>query len=70
MQTPDWDNIGKAVCDALWPDKGYHAERMGTSGDAGIHAGSVEKYWCKEGRQRIECIFTPYNNPEQEVNNE
>jgi Holliday junction resolvase RusA-like endonuclease len=39
-QKPDWDNIGKAVCDALWED------------DSMIGDGRTRKFWCNEGEQR------------------
>lgn len=39
---PDWDNIGKAVCDALFKE------------DSGIAVGRVQKFWCAEGEQRTE----------------
>jgi len=40
-QKPDWDNIGKAVCDTLWDE------------DCGIWCGLVTKYWCLEGQQSL-----------------
>lgn len=36
---PDWDNIGKAVCDALFKE------------DSGIADGRTRKFWCLEGNQ-------------------
>lgn len=39
---PDWDNIGKAVCDALFKD------------DSGIADGRTRKFWCLDGEQRTE----------------
>lgn len=39
---PDWDNIGKAVCDALFEE------------DSLIGEGSTRKIWCREGDQRTE----------------
>lgn len=36
---PDWDNIGKAVCDALFKE------------DSGISDGRTRKYWCRESEQ-------------------
>lgn len=39
---PDWDNIGKAVCDALLKE------------DSGICDGRTRKYWCREGDQCTE----------------
>ena len=41
-QRPDWDNIGKAVCDALFKE------------DSGIADGRTRKFWCHEGDQRTE----------------
>lgn len=35
-QKPDWDNIGKAVCDALMVD------------DSILASGMVTKFWCDE----------------------
>lgn len=39
---PDWDNIGKAICDALFEE------------DSCIAVGITEKIWCEEGQQRTE----------------
>jgi Holliday junction resolvase RusA-like endonuclease len=39
---PDWDNIGKAICDALFKE------------DSGIADGRTRKFWCREGEQRTE----------------
>jgi len=39
---PDWDNIGKAVCDALFKE------------DSGIADGRTRKFWCRDGEQRTE----------------
>lgn len=39
---PDWDNIGKAICDALFDE------------DSCIAVGIAEKFWCNEGEQRTE----------------
>lgn len=39
---PDWDNIGKAICDALFED------------DAMISDGRTRKFWCPDGQQRTE----------------
>jgi Holliday junction resolvase RusA-like endonuclease len=39
---PDWDNIGKAVCDALFEE------------DSGIADGRTRKFWCLEGEQCTE----------------
>lgn len=39
---PDWDNIGKAVCDALFKE------------DSIIADGRVLKYWCNAGEQCTE----------------
>src|SRR5579885_810451 len=41
-QRPDWDNIGKAVCDALFKE------------DSGIADGRTIKFWCLEGEQCTE----------------
>jgi Holliday junction resolvase RusA-like endonuclease len=41
-QKPDWDNIGKAICDALFEE------------DSCIAVGITEKFWCEEGKQRTE----------------
>jgi Holliday junction resolvase RusA-like endonuclease len=40
-QKPDWDNIGKACCDALFDE------------DACIWLGLTAKYWCREGQERL-----------------
>lgn len=40
-EKPDWDNIGKAVCDALFDE------------DACIWVGVTIKYWCLEGQERL-----------------
>jgi Holliday junction resolvase RusA-like endonuclease len=39
---PDWDNIGKAICDALFDE------------DSCIAVGITEKFWCNEGDERTE----------------
>lgn len=39
---PDWDNIGKAVCDALFKE------------DSGIGDGRTRKFWCQKGDERTE----------------
>lgn len=39
---PDWDNIGKAVCDALFEE------------DSMIADGRTRKFWCRHGEQRTE----------------
>jgi len=39
---PDWDNIGKAVCDALFKE------------DSMIADGRTRKFWCWMGKQRTE----------------
>ncbi len=39
---PDWDNIGKAVCDALFEE------------DSGIADGRTRKFWCLDGEQCTE----------------
>lgn len=41
---PDWDNIGKAVCDALFKE------------DSGIADGRTRKFWCRDGHERTEII--------------
>ena len=41
-QTPDWDNIGKAVCDALFEE------------DSMIWFGVTIKFWCPVGQERLE----------------
>lgn len=41
-QKPDWDNIGKAICDALFTE------------DSCIAVGLTEKFWCLEGHDRTE----------------
>jgi Holliday junction resolvase RusA-like endonuclease len=40
-QRPDWDNIGKAVCDSLFDE------------DCCIWAGLTMKYWCYSGQERV-----------------
>lgn len=40
-QKPDWDNIGKAVCDALFDE------------DACIWFGVTMKYWCVAGEEKL-----------------
>jgi len=52
---PDWDNIGKAVCDALFKD------------DSGIADGRTQKYWCVEGEQRTEVKISYLGNHEKSV---
>ncbi len=42
QQKPDWDNIGKAVCDALFEE------------DSMITGGQTWKFWCKLGEERTE----------------
>jgi Holliday junction resolvase RusA-like endonuclease len=39
---PDWDNIGKAICDALFSE------------DSCIAVGICEKFWCNSGDERTE----------------
>jgi hypothetical protein len=39
---PDWDNLGKACCDALFAE------------DSPIWAGLVVKYWCHAGQESIQ----------------
>lgn|SRR5512143_668186 len=41
-QKPDWDNIGKAVCDALFKE------------DSAIADGRTRKFWCRPDDQRTE----------------
>jgi len=40
QQRPDWDNIGKAVCDALFEE------------DSMLAGGITWKFWCEEGQER------------------
>lgn len=40
-QKPDWDNISKAICDALFDD------------DECIWVGVAIKYWCRPGDERL-----------------
>ena len=40
-QKPDWDNIGKAICDALFDE------------DCCIWVGVTIKYWCRQGDERL-----------------
>jgi len=42
QQKPDWDNIGKAVCDALFEE------------DSVVSGGFTWKFWCKPGEERTE----------------
>jgi len=39
---PDWDNIGKAICDALFKE------------DSCLAVGIAEKFWCDAGQERTE----------------
>ena len=39
---PDWDNIGKAICDALFDE------------DSCLAVGIAEKFWCPPGQDRTE----------------
>lgn len=39
QQRPDWDNIGKAVCDALFEE------------DSMLAGGMTWKFWCEEGQE-------------------
>lgn len=41
-QKPDWDNIGKAICDALLDE------------DSCLAVGITEKFWCDAGDERTE----------------
>lgn len=47
---PDWDNIGKAVCDALFKE------------DSCISDGRTRKFWCRDDEQRteIKLWYEPY----------
>jgi Holliday junction resolvase RusA-like endonuclease len=47
---PDWDNIGKAVCDALFKE------------DSGIADGRTQKFWCLEGEQCTEITIWFFKN--------
>jgi Holliday junction resolvase RusA-like endonuclease len=42
---PDWDNLAKAVCDALFKE------------DAGIAIAQVVKLWCFQGNERTEVTL-------------
>jgi len=42
QQKPDWDNIGKAVCDALFKE------------DSCLAGGTCWKFWCPDGETRTE----------------
>jgi Holliday junction resolvase RusA-like endonuclease len=42
---PDWDNIGKGICDALFKE------------DSGIADGRTRKFWCLEGKQCTEITL-------------
>lgn len=44
QQKPDWDNIGKAVSDALFEE------------DSIIGAAIVFKFWCDPGQERTEVL--------------
>lgn len=45
-QRPDWDNIGKSVCDALFEE------------DSILSGGMVWKFWCEEGQARTQvCVL-------------
>lgn len=48
QQKPDWDNIGKAVSDALFEE------------DSIVAFAAVLKYWCREGQERTE-VSVLYN---------
>lgn len=41
-QRPDWDNIGKAVCDALFEE------------DCCVWLGMTMKHWCYAGEERVD----------------
>jgi Holliday junction resolvase RusA-like endonuclease len=48
---PDWDNIGKAICDALLEE------------DSCLSGGTVDKFWCwDENRERTEVTLF-YEHP-------
>lgn len=40
QQRPDWDNIAKAVCDALFTEDSY------------VAGGICWKFWCEQGQER------------------
>lgn len=48
IKKPDWDNVGKVVCDAL--------NKMAYSDDSGIVTGVVEKWYSDEPRVEVELI--------------
>lgn len=48
VKKPDWDNIGKVVCDAL--------NKMAYGDDSGIVDGRVQKYYSDEPRVEVELI--------------
>lgn len=48
IKKPDWDNIGKVVCDAL--------NKMAYGDDSGIVTGIVEKWYSDEPRVEVELI--------------
>lgn len=45
---PDWDNIGKAVCDALFEE------------DSILGGGTVWKFWCDDATTRTEITVLYY----------
>jgi Holliday junction resolvase RusA-like endonuclease len=45
---PDWDNISKGICDALFGQ------------DCGIWSGSCKKFWCQQGQERLELTLVYY----------
>jgi len=45
-QRPDWDNIGKSVCDALFEE------------DSVLGGGMVWKFWCQPGKEHTQvCVL-------------
>ena len=44
--TPDWDNLSKALCDALYP-----------TGDEHIYDGRVQKFWDDGNGARVEVTL-------------
>lgn len=50
---PDWDNIGKAVCDALFKE------------DSMIADGRTRKFWCWDGHARTEVELWYHANPQE-----
>jgi Holliday junction resolvase RusA-like endonuclease len=48
-QRPDWDNIGKSVCDALFEE------------DSILGGGMVWKFWCEEGSAKTQVCVLYFN---------